>query len=515
MEPNYSPYNEYTNYNLDSNNELQQHFHTVNFPIDLVYTWVNGDDPNWQAQRNQYYQNGYPPDATDIERWRNMNELYYSIESVFTFAPWIRNVYVVTDNQIPEWYNPDESPNIIFVDHFEIFPSDYQSDLPTFNSHAIECHLHCIPGLSEHFIYANDDCFMGNFVDPTDFFTEDGKFNVFFQSTPLPRQRENMSHLSASYNNNVLLQGVMPNKTFFFLKHQMKPMRKTAAEFAWTNDPFQTALRQTSTHRFRALEDYDPMHLFVYVGLLMGLAQPSEIESIYFYLEDAQTVNQKGVTTVTSNVKKVFGSFTNLLRKHKNLPQLYCINDTLKYANTRQLETIEKALQHLLPHRSEKLLGVAKKQFDQKKHPEKYITYNSTPLPKNNIGPKLNMPQQNIKNTNFKPSPIQNLKNRNLFNQTPQIKNIVNRNQATRHLDKNIIRQPKPSTLSQGLNSFQNSRQYTHVSGSMTEKMMKKQVEAHDPKAMFEQNRNRVSQTLQNLNRKRNQQTTGIFRHNR
>ena len=60
------------------------------------------------------------------------------------YAPWIRNIFVVTNGQEPNWLKTDH-PNVKVIPHSEIFLK--KSDLPTFNSMAIEVHLHKIPGL--------------------------------------------------------------------------------------------------------------------------------------------------------------------------------------------------------------------------------------------------------------------------------------------------------------------------------------------------------------------------------
>lgn len=129
----------------------------TDFPIDLVYLWVDGNDPVWQAKKN-YWQSLYsqlPPSGTDISRFRELNELKYSLRSVEKNMPWINHIYIVTDNQIPKWLNL-KHPKISIVDHKEILPKDA---LPTFNSVALETALPFIPNLSEHFLFANDDCY--------------------------------------------------------------------------------------------------------------------------------------------------------------------------------------------------------------------------------------------------------------------------------------------------------------------------------------------------------------------
>lgn len=143
------------------------------FPIDLVYLWVDGSDPVWR-QKKEYWQKQLGitvPYAVSDARFRDREELKHSLRSVEKYLPWVRTVYIVTDNQIPSWLNT-RHPKIKVVFHQEIFPPEA---LPVFNSSAIETRLAYIPGLAEHFIYTNDDVFVNKPLTPDFFFTPDGK----------------------------------------------------------------------------------------------------------------------------------------------------------------------------------------------------------------------------------------------------------------------------------------------------------------------------------------------------
>ena len=71
--------------------------------IDLVYLWVNGNDPKWIAKRNACI--GKPTDKQEncAGRYADSGELKYSLRSVEKYAPWIRKIFIVTDDQVPEW----------------------------------------------------------------------------------------------------------------------------------------------------------------------------------------------------------------------------------------------------------------------------------------------------------------------------------------------------------------------------------------------------------------------------
>eukprot|EP01034_Spumella_vulgaris_P024664 gene24664-31033_t len=110
-------------------------------------------------------------DTNGANRYRNSNELKYSIRSLIKNAPWVHHIYIVTDNQIPNWLNL-ETDKLSIVTHEQIFSN--LSHLPVFSSPAIETHLHRIPGLSKRFIYFNDDVFLGSPVSPEDFVSLQG-----------------------------------------------------------------------------------------------------------------------------------------------------------------------------------------------------------------------------------------------------------------------------------------------------------------------------------------------------
>jgi len=91
--------------------------------------------------------------------------------------PWVRNIYIVTNGQVPLWLNTSH-PKIRMVSHKEIFK--WPDHLPTFNSLAIESHLHRISGISDHFIYFNDDMMLANAVYPTTWYNQNDEQKLWF-----------------------------------------------------------------------------------------------------------------------------------------------------------------------------------------------------------------------------------------------------------------------------------------------------------------------------------------------
>ncbi len=134
--------------------------------IDLVITWVDGNDPAWQAAKAAAI--GTADDGGTV-RYRDWDLLPYLFRGIDTFLPFIRTVHLVTWGHLPSWLNTN-APRLHIVRHEDYLPEAYR---PTFNSNAIELNVHRIEGLAEHFIYANDDMFFLRPLSP-DFFFQNG-----------------------------------------------------------------------------------------------------------------------------------------------------------------------------------------------------------------------------------------------------------------------------------------------------------------------------------------------------
>ena len=139
----------------------------MNEPIDFVVTWVNGSDPEWLSCKEKCQAGVKTEKDTDGEcRYRDWELFRYWFRAVEKYAPWVNNVYLVTYGHVPEWLNLN-APKLKFITHKDYIPEQY---LPTFNCDPIELNLHRIKGLSEHFVYFNDDVFLNQPVVPEDFF---------------------------------------------------------------------------------------------------------------------------------------------------------------------------------------------------------------------------------------------------------------------------------------------------------------------------------------------------------
>lgn len=135
--------------------------------IDLVIPMVFPDDPEWQREYAKHHGN----DATKNVRFRSWGTEELLVRCVMKYMPWVRCMHVIlaTPSQEQPWMQKFQVSGSKFQVHFhrDFIPEQY---LPCFASPCIEMFLHRIPGLSEHFIYANDDMFPLSPLEPEDFF---------------------------------------------------------------------------------------------------------------------------------------------------------------------------------------------------------------------------------------------------------------------------------------------------------------------------------------------------------
>ena len=159
--------------------------------IDIVYLWVDGEDPKHKLKYQQYKNKifGTPVNVEEkSSRNYSCNELYYSvIMSLKNMGSLLGNIYIVTDEQIPKWIKhkrPNEHEliknnrhRIRVIDQSTLIPEDM---LPSFNSDVISAYLYKIPNLSEYFLYMCDDFFIYEPMTLDHFFVqgEDGRLKM-------------------------------------------------------------------------------------------------------------------------------------------------------------------------------------------------------------------------------------------------------------------------------------------------------------------------------------------------
>jgi len=169
-------------------------------PVDVVIAWVDGSDPRLIEKRRLYSSGGKITAGSGAHptRFASSNEIRYCVMSILRFAPFVRNIFIVTDEQDPgtgddvRKYFPDRAGSFRIVDHREIFEG-FGQYLPTFNSISIANMIWRIKGLSENFVYFNDDTFLVRPVRQEDWFIN-GRPVLRGRWVPAPLPRELWNH---------------------------------------------------------------------------------------------------------------------------------------------------------------------------------------------------------------------------------------------------------------------------------------------------------------------------------
>ncbi len=307
------------------------------FDIDLVYLWCDGNDPAFIKRKNEALLKEGKLDiqATANGRFRQVDELKFSLRSVEKYMPWIHHIFIVTDRQVPKWLNL-ENKKISIIDHSKILP---QEVIPTFNSSAIEGALHKIPNLSEHFLFANDDTFIGRKVKPLFFFTKDGK--IIF------RYKKDKLHLESLYNRQLLYTQNKMTEKFnilydFLPHHNIDSYLKS--DFEICTEIFKTEFNETIHHTFRK-ETSILRQVVDFYSLTENHAKPKNV-SIKKW--------QKYLIRYTPfcRVDSFYQGNNQKLRRIKQYnPALFCINDT-EYSSDKDRQVAFEFLNKRFPSKS-------------------------------------------------------------------------------------------------------------------------------------------------------------------
>lgn len=267
------------------------HIEHVDFPIDMVYTWVDGDDPKWRARmlaRRKGADDAWTPAATSEARFRSIDELRYSLRSVFQHAPWVHHIWLVTDQQRPAWLQVDD--RITVIDHRDIW-ADPQV-LPVFNSHAIEAGLHRIPGLTEHYVYMNDDVFLCSTQRPTAFFSPGGVMRTYPSPVQIGLGVRNIREgavTTAGKNDRAVLLAATGSAQTHRLRHTCQAQRLSVA--VELESMFPEVYARTAAAPFRSPTDISPITLQSWYSFRTGRAVLADTRLRYVDLGSARALD--------------------------------------------------------------------------------------------------------------------------------------------------------------------------------------------------------------------------------
>ncbi|UTC09258.1 hypothetical protein A4W78_06860 [Latilactobacillus curvatus] len=330
----------------------------MNFKIDIVVSWVNSNDQKWQAKMNHQLQlMGKEQLMIGEERYYEFGFFKYWFRSIEKFASWINHVYVLTDDQRPEFFK--ETDKVTVVDHTEIIPKEY---LPTFNSNVIELFLDKIPGINEHFIYFNDDVFLNAPVLPADFFD----INGLPKDCAIPSVLQpvgNFDHLP--FNDIQIINHYFPKKIvmkkygkkFFSVKYGIANIFKSILTLPFSN--WSTFKIQHIAHSLRK-EDYQLLRKYakneIETTAKMHFRSNSDI-SIWLILELRYMTGKFSPRSVKDGAYYNFDGIDSLIGclKKGKIKQV-CINDVSESKTLAEkiidADRIKKMLESKFPEKS-------------------------------------------------------------------------------------------------------------------------------------------------------------------
>ena len=274
--------------------------------IDVVITWVDGADPVHRKKREEYRENKIKFDDIDGEtRFISVGEIAYCIASINRFAPFVRKIFIVTDNQDPgingklKDYLSDNFNRIIpmeIVSHETIFKG-YEQYLPTFNSISIETMLFRIPGLAEHFVYFNDDVVLINKTSPETFF-ENGKAIAYGYwhtkwTAALLRaiRKKKNGHKSFTLRDSILNSANLVGLKSKFFRHRHTPHAMSRSILEEIYNTYPNLLEENIRFRFRDGSQFNPQALFQNYALPKAKAEEKPLDGLVFYIRPRKEEN--------------------------------------------------------------------------------------------------------------------------------------------------------------------------------------------------------------------------------
>lgn len=310
--------------------------------IDFVITWVDGSDEAWRKEKEKYIGNAL--DGDNDCRYRDWGLLKFWFRSVEQNAPWVRKIHFVTYGHLPDFLNI-EHPKLNIVRHDSFIPQQY---LPTFSSHPIEHNLHRIEGLSECFVYFNDDMYVNKYMEKKDFFiggrpcyealegmlrpSHEIYFHVLMNTMSVINEKfdkrqvykRNLSKwMNIRYGSGLMRNMCLLPWGYFgniVNRHLAVPLLKSTMEEVW-EDQYEI-LNQTCLNKSRTMKDISP-YLYRYWALMKG---------------DFVVRHNRGRAyhNVETNIKEIEKDIE--CGKH----DMICLNDTL---NIKDLEHVIESLQ--------------------------------------------------------------------------------------------------------------------------------------------------------------------------
>ncbi len=305
----------------------------VDKKIDIVYLWCDLSDEKFKKKKEECAKNHNVEYNADNDcRYKDNGELKYSLRSLEKYAPWVNNIFIVTDEQVPKWLNLAH-PKIKIIDHKDIMPP---CALPNFNSTAILHHIVNIEGLSEYFLYSDDDTLFNLSVEPDFFFKEDKPVCRFIK----PYKKNDFSqYTNMLRNGDKLLEKKFGPKIPVGLKphHNIDAYRKSI--ILKCREEFKEEIEASSIFPFRRTGDIERAIYQKYSCLIgCGIFKRTDKTNIF-----------KGFKK--DSLELFFNSRKKEQKLKKFKPELFCINDTENTSDSDRIKT-KDFLEAMYPDKS-------------------------------------------------------------------------------------------------------------------------------------------------------------------
>ena len=311
-------------------------------PVDIVYLWVDSNDPDWRRKRHTSFNFFLKKNKANLGlyantegRFRDNGELRFNLRCLEKFLPNHGHVYIVTDNQRPNWLT--ESNKVSIIDHHEIIPGKTES---IFNSGNIESYVHHIPNLSENFFYLNDDVFFGMPVEPSWWF--DNNLKYFYDNKPHEAYKKLSSDFMSPINSSILSSIWLKKKYEGYahknvsLAHSPKPYKKSLL-MAIENEA-SDLFRKVRSVNFRSWKN----------PAILGDFVPRWLEHNQY-----ASIIQETPVYIESGSSEIEIELDLLTKKFGKIP-FFCINDTCDDADfmDKRLQLVREKMKSLLPNKS-------------------------------------------------------------------------------------------------------------------------------------------------------------------
>ena len=347
----------------------------MQYKIDFVIPWVDGNDPKWIEEFNKYSpQNKLMNTQSRFKDWDNLVYIFRAFEY---FTPWVNKIFFITFGHVPEWLNINHK-KLVIVKHEDYIGKD---NLPVFSSHPIEINIHKIKGLSEKFVYFNDDTFILKKICYSTFFKHDlpvdiAILDVLHDGVISHIVLNNIDIINKNFNRHVKSNlskrriiwdnffkwfspsyGFQSLRTLFLMywkghtgfidNHHPQPFLRSTFEQVWEKE--NELLMKTTASKFRDKDDVN-QYLFRYWQLVTASFTPGSFKKFYQKRNYVEIKTKIDAINTANDIKSGYY-------------EMYCLNDatskgryTKEDASSEDFEAIKKvikdALHEILPDKS-------------------------------------------------------------------------------------------------------------------------------------------------------------------